>query len=801
MTVGRINHHIPNRWSDKKIAIIGEAPGQSEMATGVPFSGQAGRELDRWLNAVGLNRNSVFLGNLSTRRPPNNDLSLFFDGKTPKPELQEDIDNLTVLLKTLQPNIIITLGNWPLWIFAGVQGVFDYWGSLTESTLMPGFKLMPLPHPAFVIRGMWRLRPVCITFLERACQEADTPEMPADNRTMIIQPTADEAIALLQELQQKDKFAFDIEDPGGDLVCIGYATSPDWSCCIPMHGYLPVEQAEIWRQTYRLLRNDALKIGHNLMYDTVRLSRYGFCVNGPYWDTMVGNNRLYPDLSSKTMKKLKMNRLSVCAAIYCRDPRYWKNDYKTDNKTGNISGDIQVFYRYNCKDVLYTYEVCEAERRELQKFGLLRQVERDMQCFPSLIWMSIRGILRDVQGINDLRSQVQQKLDDLDRQIHEFDAVPPKFNPGSPKQTQELLYSVLKLPPRYKTNTVGKKVLSTDELALAGLEKYNPVLIRSLRDWRRLSKFSSSYLDVQLSPDNRTRTTYNNGRTSTFRLSSSESLLGGGMNLQTIPSRPRPGEDLYNDLVKKFKKTFIADPGKLLVKRDYKQAEAVYVAYASNDLPLIADFKNGVDIHCRTASYIYGIDYETLYQRYLDGDPDAKAKRRFAKPVRHGTNYKMSWKKLQELYRMDGIEVSAADCKSAMEAVLSASPWLRQWHAEVEETIRTKRVITNAFGHQYRFFGIIDDDAVREALAFGPQSTVGLMTQYAAQRIYDEYPQCELLLNIHDALIVQCDESLVDECIETVGRLMEIPLTLNGQTFTIESDAAFGPSWGELREV
>jgi DNA polymerase I-like protein with 3'-5' exonuclease and polymerase domains len=235
-------------------------------------------------------------------------------------------------------------------------------------------------------------------------------------------------------------------------------------------------------------------------------------------------------------------------------------------------------------------------------------------------------------------------------------------------------------------------------------------------------------------------------------------------------------------------------------KRDYKQAEAVYVAYDSEDLPLIDDINNGIDIHCRTASYITGEDYQKIYDEVQNGNPLYKFKRRFAKPVKHGTNYKMSWVKLQELFLLEGLVVTAAECKAALAAVLEASPFTVQWHKKIEAQLRDTKKITNAFGHCYKVHGIVTEDEVREGLAFGPQSTVGLMTQYAADRVYR---QCdtELLMNIHDALMGQSLPDLVLGHLAQIEQLMRFPLTLHGRTFTIETDAAYGPSWGELKEV
>jgi len=802
----RVEPQQPVLWGQEgvKMALVGEAPGAEEESAGRPFVGAAGKELDRWISAAKIFRSQLFIGNLSRIRPPSNDLSKFFgkDGQ-PLPSLAADIQILVDELKALRPNVVVTLGKYPLKVFTGQDKIFNWWGSVIDTPLLPGVKLVPLPHPAFIIRGMWRLRPICATFLKRAKEESFTPDFPKDDRTRLVYPTIDETLFHLDRMLSSPKICLDIEDPPPfpRLTCIGFTDDKDWSICIPfVNGTTPYwsvsEEAAVIRAIDKLLRNPGqLKIAHNFPYDFTKLAALGFYVAPPYWDTMKAHNRLFPDFSNKTLKKLKLNRLAFCTALYTRH-KYYKDDYKVDNVGGpSIGGTEKAYFEYNCNDVMTTFEVQGVQEEELKNAGLLKIVNNDLQCFRAMMFMSLKGVARDREKLRTLREKVNAALEQNQKTM---DALAGKHvNPGQNKKLCKLLYEERGLPAQWKKTTTGQ-VLTADESALLK-NRHRDQLIPHILFHRRLSKFKSTYLESGLYKD-RTHTTYNDSRTSMFRWSSSGFILGGGLNLQTIPSRSRPGEDFYNDVIKEFKMTFIPDPGKLMWKRDYKQAEAVYVAYDSQDLPLIDDINSGIDIHCRTASYITGEDYQKIFDRVQDGDPIYKFKRRFAKPVKHGSNYKMSYVKLQELFLLEGILVSAADCKRALAAVLEASPYTVQWHKKIEEELKSKKIIRNAFGHLYTVYGIVTDDEVREALAFGPQSTVGLMTQYAGERVYRRC-DTELLMNVHDALIGQSKEDLIIEHLNQVEELMKFPLTLHGRSFTIETDAAYGPSWGEMKEL
>src|SRR5208337_1464562 len=134
-------------------------------------------------------------------------------------------------------------------------------------------------------------------------------------------------------------------------------------------------------------------------------------------------------------------------------------------------------------------------------------------------------------------------------------------------------------------------------------------------------------------------------------------------NLQVIPSRARIGEAVYNHLIKEYKKTFLADPGNLMWKRDYRQAEAMVVAWLAEDLQQISDFLEGIDIHCRTVEMLYGCTYEAAYQGYQEDHPEWKMKRDMGKPVRHGFNYKLGEQKLSQMYAKNDMDVSPRECK------------------------------------------------------------------------------------------------------------------------------------------
>jgi DNA polymerase-1 len=563
------------------------------------------------------------------------------------------------------------------------------------------------------------------------------------------------------------------------------------------HRWYIEREMDILRAIAQLLSGPALKIGHNLVFDFLSIiDEWKINIRPPYYCTQTAHNRCYPDLSDKRLKKLKLNSLATCTAIYTREP-YYKEDYKSENEDSPTwKGSEQEFMLYNAKDAVVAFEIQEATWRDLQTFNQAELFQKDMEIFEPLGYMGLRGVLRDREKLSILQHEVQEKIIDLQKEINTIAGC--HLNIGSSQQVAKVLYTQrgnkIQFDPKTKRPT-------TDEAAMAKLRRVSQdPLIPLIIYMRRFSKFDSTYAQALISEDDRTRTTYNQTRTTTFRISSSDSVIGGGMNLQNIPSRPRPGEEDYNKWVREFKQTFIADPGNLMARRDYIQAEAMVVAWMADDAGTIQDFETLVDIHSRTAEQLFNLPYSQIRSGYLGGNPEMKMKRYFGKKCRHAFNYKMGKRRLKEEFWKEGVAIEERDCERMLQALTAANPRTTHWWKEVEDQLRATRVITTPWGRRRFFMGIITDDTVREAIAFGPQSTVADLLNMALRRIWQTIPhEIDLLLQIHDALVFQAPENFIHNLAKTVEDLMLIPLTIKERTLTIPSDLAIGPSWGELK--
>lgn len=326
----------PTGPKDAKIVIIGEAPGETEIQMGIPFVGGSGQELTRMLQEVDIPRSSCYLTNVFKTRPPQGDfdnwtlkktevpkgysLPPLAPGKYLSPELFPALEEFVSEIKELQPNIIITLGNIPLWAMLGLTKITKHRGTVVES---PFGKILPTYHPAMILR-QWQNRPVMLADLLKAKRESEFPELRRLDRTLIIKPTLDEVKEFFA-LPEVQKFcAYDIETACGTITCLSIAPSPLLSISIPFVDktksdfcyWTREEELVVLGLLIPWLRGPCIKVCQNGMYDIQwTWEKMRTPVNNFDEDTMLLHNAMFPELPKG---------LGFLGSIYTNETS-WKN--------------------------------------------------------------------------------------------------------------------------------------------------------------------------------------------------------------------------------------------------------------------------------------------------------------------------------------------------------------------------------------------------------------------------------------------------------------------------------------------
>lgn len=301
---------------DAKIALIGEAPGEQEERTGIPFIGPSGQALDSMLEAAGLHRRNCFLTNVLFTRPPGNKLDEFLvsksqlsagykltsirQGRYLHPDLLPELDRLRMELSSLRPNLIITAGGPATWALLGVSTVTKLRGALHENPLG---KVLPILHPATVLYD-WSNRPIIISDLMKAKVECEFPEIRRPSRQILIDPTLLEVLSLEDEILSAQYLAIDTETKRGHITDLGVAWSKEKAVVIPFYDprksgnvyWTLDEELQIRRFLNRILVSAIPKIFQNGLYDFQYLLKEGYQLNNCLHDTMILHHALFPEL-------------------------------------------------------------------------------------------------------------------------------------------------------------------------------------------------------------------------------------------------------------------------------------------------------------------------------------------------------------------------------------------------------------------------------------------------------------------------------------------------------------------------
>ena len=383
------------------------------------------------------------------------------------------------------------------------------------------------------------------------------------------------------------------------------------------------------------------------------------------------------------------------------------------------------------------------------------------------------GFLVDVDGLKVYGEEINKRVEEMTARI--YDEVGFEFNLNSPKQLGEALFEKLGLPGGKKTKTGW----STNAAVLEELADDYPI-VADILEYRTVSKLKSTYCDgliKVIAEDGRIHSTLNQTETRTGRISSSEP------NLQNIPVRKPIGSEL--------RKFFVAKPGYTLVDADYSQIELRVLASVANDENMIAAFQSGEDIHAITASQVFGVplDYVTPLMRSN------------AKAVNFGIVYGIG---AFSLSKQLGITRKEADnyIKGYLHNFSGVDAYM---HNVVEQAKKDGYVKTpyerrrylpelTASNRNLRAFG------ERVAMNMPIQGTAADIIKIAMIKVYNrlamENLDARLIMQVHDELIVECEESIADKVLDIVTFEMEHAVAL---AVDMQVDAHIGKTWYEAK--
>lgn len=310
--------HFPTR-----IAFVGEAPSDEEVEKGIPLVGPSGRVFNSMLRTANLDRKEFHITNVFDEKLPENDVKNWcaskdeakaggFDDLPPignsgylRPEFRFHVERLRDELIDVRPTIIVPLGGTALWAFTGDASISSQRGAIQPAKyIVPGVKLLPTFHPAFVIH-MWKFFSVVTADFIRAYREGGYPDIRLPKRELLIEPSIQEIKSYMPRMLSSDLLSVDIETGWGMITNIGFAPDMEHAINIPFVDirksnksfYSIADEIEALNMVKIVLESNIPKLGQNFTYDAYWLiDQLGISPNNYLHDTRLIHHALYPEL-------------------------------------------------------------------------------------------------------------------------------------------------------------------------------------------------------------------------------------------------------------------------------------------------------------------------------------------------------------------------------------------------------------------------------------------------------------------------------------------------------------------------
>jgi DNA polymerase-1 len=583
-------------------------------------------------------------------------------------------------------------------------------------------------------------------------------------------------------------FAFDCETDGLDELTaksVGFSLSwePKKACYVPLScpENERVSEEAARKELSRLFSADGVTlVGHNVKFDWQIMRRFGAPMKCALRDTMLAAWLLDTEASSLSLGTIAERRLGTAGIAY-------DEVVPKGASFAMVPSDKATAYAAEDADfTLRLHLLMEGELETAALSRLYRDVE--MPTLPILGEMEARGILVDSGELRAYGIELEKEM--LSIQADIYKDVGHEFNIASTKQLQEVLFAERKLPTGKRTKTG----YSTDTSVLEELAALDPVPRKILRH-RSLAKLKSTYVDSLSAlaeadaaaaassggPDlfgktGRVHTHYMQTGAATGRLSSRDP------NLQNIPVRDEEG--------RRIRMAFTSEPGSLLVSADYAQIELVVLAHLSQDPGLLKAFREGVDVHRRTASLLFGLAEDEV-------TPD---KRRIAKTINFGVIYGMSAFRLS-----NELGIPRGDAQKFIDAYFETYAGVRTFIDKAVKEAEERGYSTTILGRRRPIDAINSRNktekqaAERVAVNTPIQGSAADIVKLAMIRVdaalRSERPRSKLLLQVHDELIAEAPEKEAKAVAEIMKREMEGAIELS---LPLRASVETGKRWGDM---
>ena len=502
-----------------------------------------------------------------------------------------------------------------------------------------------------------------------------------------------------------------------------------------------------------------------ISYNFKTLLNLGFTFKSMYMDMMIA----YHLISSQT----KMDVFIPITEYSNVDAKDFKTTFGKAHIETLLVGEFAGYLSKIGLGILAIYDEINHILHKEELYDIL--IQNEMPLIPVLSLMERKGIKIDVSYFKNYSSELEKELAKIEKAIYE--EAGEEFNINSPKQLGDILFIKMNLPSGKKTKTG----YSTDVMVLEDLESYGYNIARLLLDYRKLNKLKTTYVDTLpnlVDSNSRIHTSFNQIGTATGRLSSSEP------NLQNIPVKTDDGI--------KIREGFVAEEGKVLMSIDYSQVELRVLTSMSKDENLIEAYREEKDLHDLTARRIFNLS---------DSDDVTREQRTIAKIINFSIIYgKTAFGLAKEL------KIPVKDASEYIKKYFEQYPRVTTFEKEVIEFGEEHGYVKTLFGRKRYISGIdsknktIKAQAERMAVNTVIQGTAAEVLKKVMLKVYEtlkDKDDIALLLQVHDELIFEVEESSVEKYSEILADIMKNTVKLEDVNLNININ--IGKNWAEAK--
>jgi len=600
-------------------------------------------------------------------------------------------------------------------------------------------------------------------------KEEDQKQKEKNSFEAIVLDSSKKLFDVINAIPKRSVVAFDTETTSttsrlAKIVGFSFCFEKDKAYYVPInHFYLGVgDQVEFEeaKKAVSLLFENHNIVGQNLKYDlNIIYHNFGFDEMDVFADTMIQAWLLDPSQS--------VGLDNLAKKFFDYKMVKFKDVVKKGEDFSSV--DIDDATIYASEDAWMTLKLYKLFIQKLEDELKKEAKEVEYPFINTLLSMENTGIKIDREFLQKLLEKADKTIQELTKDIYQLAG--SEFNINSTKQLGEILFEKLGLKKGKKTKTG----YSTDEKVLNSLKGEHPI-IEKILEYRESYKLRSTYIEPLLKlssydKNSRIYTSFLQTGTATGRLSSKNP------NLQNIPVRSALGREI--------REAFVAKEGYKLVSLDYSQIELRLLAHFSEDPSLVKAFKEDKDIHLETAVKIFG-------------KSKAKEKRDVAKSINFGLLYGMGSRKLA-----DTLGITPKEAKSYIESYFASFPTVKEYLESIVEFSKKNGYVKTLLKRK-RYFDYDSANAFlkasyeREAVNTVFQGSAADLMKLSMNKLHKELKNSSntMLLQIHDELIFEVKEDMVEEFSKSTKALMEGIYTLN---IPLKCSVSIGKTWGELK--